>query len=80
MGWGRRKEEEEGGEGQGLRAVGLGAPLAEASEGGNSSGLGANGLIHGRERHGGPVQILIGFGRQCETVFWPHNAHLTVLC
>ena len=43
-----------GGEGRGLRAVGLGPPLAEASEGGDSSGMWANGLILGERACWGP--------------------------
>ena len=46
--------ERKGGEGRGLRAVGLGPPLAEASEGGDSSGMWANGLILGERACWGP--------------------------
>lgn len=45
-GWGWRGREE-GGEGRGLGAVGLGPPLAEASEGGDSSGIWENRLMPG---------------------------------
>lgn len=55
MGWGRRGREEGGGRrGQGVEGGGTGAPLAEASEGGDSSGLGANGLILGERTRWGP--------------------------